>query len=239
MDWTTLRSVGTIGVETTPSQKSLQPATDFLYEVAQTFAQASANFFDEIQRMPFIYRERQVQAELLPAIHHVADVVFVEHPINRDHDGKLGGGRLDYVVRYQKKFVFFIELKFGWVAVNSDLLRKEVKDAWGEAHHQVEAISVSDLEDLREPLGASKRRSIKMKLLVAPCYQASKDALKLQPYDRTIVPKINQRFTVLDPKPNLNVVWALHERLQVCHEYDKDRKEIYPCVAFVAGTETL
>lgn len=78
-----------------------------------------------------------------------------------------------------------------------------------------------------------------MKLLVAPCYQASKDALKLQPYDRTIVPKINQRFTVLDPKPNLNVVWALHERLQVCHEYDKDRKEIYPWVAFVAGTETL
>lgn len=240
MDWITLRSVGAIGVETIPSQRSLKPAMDFLQSVAISFAQTSAHFFDEVREMPFIYRERQVQAQLLPAIHKVADVVFVEFPVNREREDTSGIGRLDYVVRYQQNVVIFIELKFGWVAVNSIGLRQEVKSAWLEAHGQLEAIPVIDLEYVGDYLGATRRRSIKMKLLVAPCYQASTDASRLQPYDRTIALEINQRLvTQLDPKPNLSIVWALHERLQEHHEYDEARNEIYPCVAFVAGVETL
>ena len=79
-----------------------------------------------------------------------------------------------------------------------------------------------------------------MALMVVPCYQASVDPDNLQPYDRAIALDINQRLvSTLNPRPNLNIIWTLHERLQGYHECEDERKELYPCVAFVANVETL
>lgn len=120
MSWETVRRVGyLLEKDALKDGVGIRKSRDFLQKVTKAFADISINYFDKTNELPFIYRERQINSVLLPAIAKVADAVFMEHPIKRRIKGESSHGWLDYWVLYGST-VFLIELKHAWCSVTSN-----------------------------------------------------------------------------------------------------------------------
>jgi hypothetical protein len=236
LDWHTIENAGYVArMSRLPQEPRMQSAETFLQSITETFAQKCIKFYNLVGQLPFIYRERQIQSILLPAIDKVARAVMVELPVRRERIEGVFSGRLDYVVFYEE-FVFLIELKFAWISASKQEIRKETKEAWLDARRQLKAISKSEVTDR----GYDPEKFLKIALLVVPCYKSSKDQGKLKFMNESKAIEIHKTLVSnLNPMPNLSCIWALDESLQKVHEYAGGRKEIYPCVAFLTEVKTF
>lgn len=219
-----------------PAKKMVLVAK-FLLQVSQEFARSCVTFEQATGELPFIYRERQTQSILLPAIAKVGKAAFVEVPVQRKIKRDLRSGRLDYWV-YYKQFVFLIEVKQSWQAIRSAKMRKNTQKAWKMAFEQLKSISKTEADELN----LENTKVLKIAMLVAPGYQASQQAEKLKPMERKEVKRSYQVVTDnLSPPPNWSCVWALPPQLQkqtIIHYFD-GRKEIYPGVGIFTNVESL
>lgn len=236
MTWKTIRNAGYVLEQNALAQKYIMgKARTFLREITDTFIRSCANYFDEVEELPFIYRERQIQSILLPAIAKVADAAFVEQPINRKSKQGSQKGRIDYWVLYQK-YVFLIELKHSWMSVASKRIRGDTNQAWSEVLHQLKSISKSEADSLC----LYSKKIAKIGMMIVPCFQSAKDKNKLTPYDKSSAISVFEiLIKSLRPTPNWSCVWTLHERLQTVHEYAGSRNEIYPFVYINTMVKTL
>jgi|GEM_PF-5656867 len=237
LDWRTTEKIGHVAyVSNLPQGPGMKSAGSFIREVTDAFIQSCVKFHDKMGRLPFIYRERQIQSTLLPAMHSVADVVMVELPITRrDNDGE-HQGRLDYVVLYSD-FIFLIELKFSWISATLRQLRDETTQGWSKAwRKQLASIYASEVTKY----GGDPEKALKLGMLVAPCYQVTKDENKLESPNLIKASTMLGMFTEnLNPLPNFSCIWALDENLQTTHYYAHGRKERYPYLAIVTRVEKL
>lgn len=84
MSWEKIGKAGDLfEVNHLPSTKGMLQVSEFLSQVAQEFAQSCVTFEKVVGELPFIYRERQTQSILLPAIAKIAKAAFVEVPVSR------------------------------------------------------------------------------------------------------------------------------------------------------------
>jgi hypothetical protein len=202
----------------------------FLRTSAIEFLRVCVQYHRIINELPFIYRERQIQSLLLPSLAKVTRAVIAEQPIRRKIGKKVISGRIDYWVFYEP-YVFLIESKQSWQSVSSKRTRKDTKRAWSAALEQLKSISRNEMEQL----SYSTKHIARIALIIVPCYQASKHKDKLIPHsEEAAIDILNTLSGTLKPAPNWSAVWAIHKRLQTNHEYEKERNEIYPFLAFLA-----
>lgn len=236
MDWQSIPNAGDVLCSSNLTEEPrVQQAQIFIRRVTEAFVQSCVKFHSKVGTLPFIYRERQIQSTLLPAIHSVADVVMVELPITRRGRDRDHRGRVDYAILHEDS-AFLIELKFSWISATLRQLREETTLGWSKAWIQLNSIYVSEVRKY----GYDPRKTLKIAMLIVPCYQASKVEKKLEPINRMQAIDMLGMFTKnLDPSPNFSCIWALDERLQTIHYYAGGRKEIYPYVAIVTRVENL
>ena len=79
----------------------------FFEEVLKNFANEFFSFFKEWGELPFIYKERQLNSTLIPAIHCYTNTIFLELPFK----DKNGNQRFLDIVTTKRKSIFLIELK--------------------------------------------------------------------------------------------------------------------------------
>ena len=228
-NWKTLREIGYIASQDRLSRvRGGAKAATFLDRVVDEFAKGSRKYCKLAGELPFIYRERQTNSALLPAIAKIADAALTETPVIRHHQDYSGYGRVDYWAAYDG-IDLYIEVKHCWQAVSSGEIRQKTATTWNDLAGQLASLPV----DLNEYTLSGQ--ALKVALLVVPCYRSSKDEEKLQPVNRDETTDIWYliRDNLHDPAPNWSCIWYLHKELQKPLAYE-DRYEVYPRVVFVA-----
>jgi hypothetical protein len=236
MSWRTIKNAGYFLEKNNLTQEDgMNKAAIFLQQIVEEFARACVKFYGVVEELPFIYRERQIHSMLLPAIAKVAQAAFVEQPITRKIKRKSQYGWIDYWVYYEP-FVFLIELKHGWHALNSQKIRGATYQCWKKAIEQTKAISKAEAK----ALCIDPDKVLKMAMLIVPCYQSSQSKDYLIPLDKAKITEVHE-FLVnnLSPAPNWSCMWALHKKLQTVVEFEDNRNEIYPSVGIMVRAETL
>lgn len=236
MSWKNVGKAGKLfEVNHLPSTEEMSQVSEFLSRVTQEFARSCVTFEQAVGELPFVYRERQTQSILLPAIAKVANAAIVELPVSRKVKREVRSGRLDYWVYYEPN-VLLLEVKQSWQLIGGSKIRKGTQAAWTQALKQLKSISKAEAEGL----SFEDSKWLKIAMLVLPGYQASKEAEKLKPVELKEIERSYQ--VVMDrllPPPNWSCMWALPAELQRVTEYWNERKEIYPGVGIFVRVEGL
>ena len=232
MFWETVRNVGHLyKTDTLINGLGIKNARSFLQSMMKDFATTCVNYYDVTDEFPFIFRERQINSVLLPAIAKVSDAVIMEQPIRRGEKQTSTHGWLDYWVLYGST-VFLIELKHAWCSATSGRIRKVTQEAWTEAIKQINSIQSV------EELGLStKYTMVKIAMTILIFYLGSVNIENLYPFDKEKIETIHSStLNGLNPSPNWSCIWLLHERLQNPVKYASSY-ELYPCVGIVAQVD--
>lgn len=236
MTWNTINKSGYfLEKNHLPHEKGMKTAATFLHQMTEEFGRSCRKYYDVLKELPFTYHERQIHSILLPSIAKISQVAFVEQPIVRKNDGNLQHGWVDYWVYYEK-FVFLIELKHGWHALNSKKIRVGTHQSWKKGVEQIKSISKLEANSIC----INPNKILKMTLMVVPYYRGSNKVNYLTPLDKTEVTRAHDLLiNSLSPVPNWNSLWALHKNIQEVRNFGNDSSEIYPSVGFFAKVTSL
>ena len=215
----------------------IRNARRFLADTAVAFARECKSYYDVVKEFQFIYREKQVNSALLPAISKTADAVLLEQPVSRRCNQDASHGWLDYWVAYGTT-IFLIEVKHSWNAIRTENIRQDQQAAWKEALDQLKRIHKRDVYGLSEDYNA-----VKMALMVVPFYCSHQDEDKSAPLEIEQTQESFESFVQhLKPAPHWRCLWHLHSDLQGPFSYQDEKStcyEMYPCVGLVANVVSV
>lgn len=102
------------------SKKFVEELFFLLSKYSTKFNNKKYDFFD----LPYIYSERRLDSVLLPALSKICDyIVLTELPIERQKQGEISSGRVDYWCIYEG-YTFVIELKHSFDAYETPTTKK-------------------------------------------------------------------------------------------------------------------
>lgn len=231
-EWRTLYNTGHVASQARLSRvRGGKKVADFLDRVVEEFAKGSRKYCELVGELPFIYRERQTNSVLLPAIARIADAALTETPVARHHQDRSRSGWVDFWAAYED-IDLYIEVKHSWQAVSSGDIRQKTATAWNALGGQLASLPAN----LSEYTQSSQ--TLKVALLVVPCYQSSNDKDKLHVLSRDGTAGVWHliRESLPEPAPNWSCLWHLSTELQGPLAYE-DRYERYPCVVFAVYVE--
>lgn len=170
----------------------------------------------------------------------ITDNFLMESPVNRnwsqsDDDKNDAHGWVDYWCEY-KNYSYYIELKHGFKAYKSKLIRKNVKEEWETAYNQ--------LDSLVDEINLEKEYSkgvFKIMLHVLPIYlHSSSESIKCEiEIEDLIEQQINSMEEISKLyQPNWSALWKLDDNL--CKEYSFiNGFEKYPAVLILAKVSEI
>lgn len=209
---------------------------EFLDKLFIVFSKQATKYMNSISNdTPFAYRERQMHSLLAPAISNITDSFLMEQPLFRvcdkrkNRDGVDYRGWLDYWCRYNN-YDFFIEVKHGYSAYSSKIIREINRRKW--------EISITQLDNSKKEAKNYKNHS-KGVFLVAlnfvTIYFGSKKRESCPKFDLNTISKIKDNYCNLKPQPNWSALWMLHEDLynNSFSEFE-NKNEYYPGIIALA-----
>lgn len=233
MNWRTIRNCGYLYAEGNfVDGTGMRNGRAFLNEISEVFPKLCTRYFDQVGELPFVFKERQINSIILPAIARVADAVLSEQPVERIYgDGKSYTGHIDYWVLYGTT-VFLVELKHSWLSTRTLAMTEKADTKWKTAIEQINSIT----PDVAMNLAYGKLNPVKVALMVLPFYVSCNHDRKLELMGQEHGREIRDILKGLEPDGNFISIWNLHGRLQGPFIYE-NKKEIYPYLAMVARLE--
>lgn len=233
MRFRTIRNCGKIGFEFKGGVNG--KTKEFIKELLVETVKNCKKYHSETGDHLFIYRERQFNSAICPAINEIADCFVMQHPIRRKPRGEQSySGRLDYWIHY-KKMDFLLELKHEYYGYRkAHLIPQQISDRLAEAIHQLKNIKKDEVRRIRNSDIANK-----VALAVVVFYSGTRKSVN----DGTKADenKIRESFKFLlgnledslgSDTINVRALWMLHEDLT--EEIERGKKiYVYPAVGFV------
>lgn len=223
------------------SQESDERTTPvkFLKELLAQFATTAEDLYAHWEEYPFVYKERQLNALLFPALINLEAKVFPEFPFKKKN--KISQRFLDYYVEH-KKNIYLIELKHAWQSHRSGIeTTSHTDNEWLTAITQIKDLKKEVVTNQIVNNHAFDEYGIyKMALMVMPVYSTRTDIVQ-EPfiYANELHDEFN-RFAAQKNKPNFIGVWAIDEYTTKAQQYtNRDNLEYYPYLAFVAKVEKI
>jgi len=203
----------------------------FFKEIIENFARESFAHWEIWGRFPFIYREKQLNSVLTPAIHNYTQNIWLEEPFrNRENKKRF----LDIATVKDNK-IFLIELKHSWIHKKG-----KTKKDWETAIKQISDIDENTIEGSFN----IDYNLIKIALMIVPTYipidkENGKEILKLS--EEEYVDNLFQEYTNNEDKnyfPNLIGTIKINNSKEYIYK-SKNGNEIYPFVSFIAKIERV
>lgn len=189
--------------------------------VMKNFIAESILFYKEWGEYPFIYRERQVNSALIPAIHKYTKNIFLELPFKN----KFKEQRFLDIVTTKGKSIFLIELKHSY---NSKLENTTTRtdNEWETAVDQIADITKTTMKN---------HYDYKVALMIMPTYLPSNDKNKILEMTSKEYAKIlfddyqiyNKKYTA-----NIVVTAKINNYSKYVHKYT-NAEEVYPFISFI------
>ena len=204
----------------------------FFREVIENFAKESFAFYEEWGEFPFVYRERQVNSALIPAIYRYTNTIWLEQPFKNDNDGQ----RFLDMVTAKENNIYLIELKHTFNSKTQKIDERTWKE-WDTAIEQIFTIKYSTLGNYY----SDNSTIYKVALMIMPQYLNC-----TRPIDESLSvynEHIYQMFTdknELHENGYANLVGTIkiNESDKYPHEWC-DKTQIYPFVTFIARIESV
>lgn len=241
MTWITWKGAGKFKYEShLPPGAGRNTVAELLPAAIKGFANWSRKFHSSIEELPFTYAERQMQSALLPAFDGVADVAFLEQPLERKKpigEGlKPGGyGWVDYYLEH-RGLVVLVEVKHAWMACRTGKVITWTRDEWKKCREQLEQIRKTGAKSILDP----GTPYYAVGLMVVVHHAGGNDEVDPPQLDdlwkrhRKLVRKLDAINATSDWPITWHGVWRLHESLCVEWEGDEEPWLHYPAVSFAA-----
>lgn len=184
---------------------------------------------------PFVFKERQLNSILAPALSNKADAFLMEAPVQREwsriHNQEYNDshGWVDYWSIY-RGYVFLIEIKHNFISYKTGQITNNIKENWRIALEQLDAIEEEAKIRSKECNGV-----IRVVLHILPIYETvnADEHLDKSEYVRMLdIHKLS--LSELERSPNWSAIWKLHDDLVGPYEYI-DTKEVYPGILFLCN----
>jgi len=207
----------------------------FFHQVIKNFAEESYIFYKVWEEFPFVYRERQVNSVLIPAIHKYTKTIWLEQPFKK----KAAGQRFLDIVTTDKDNIYLIELKHSFNS-RTENIRKATDEEWKKAIEQIADVN-------KQTLGSYYHYKdfnvFKIALMIMPMYIPSKeldrlDNLTIKKYHNQIVESFDNTSWTEEAYANLFGTIRIQNPLDFEHKWPYG-SEIYPFVSFIARVERL
>lgn len=206
---------------------------EFFNEILHNFTVESISFYDEWGEFPFIYRERQVNSALIPAIHKYTKSIFLELPFKTISNNQ----RFLDIVTTKDKNIYLIELKHSYNSKN-DTTSLRTDNEWTTAVEQITDIKRSTM---KKHYDIKNYNVYKIALMIMPTFLQSNDKHKILKMSSTEYSKlIFDDYQYFTKKYQSNLVGSIkiNNYENYIHEYS-DRNLIYPFISFIAKIEKL
>lgn len=227
----TIPKVGKFYHEDTLPQKNGSIVTrDLFYTLSEQIGRHSRKYFDYMNELPFVAREKQLRSVVDISLAKIVDVFSCEALVGRKHNGpnkkvEDGHGWVDCWSIY-RDYAFLIELKHRYMSIRSGKVRNSLSEEWVNAKQQIRTISKEDMSYYSR----STKGLVRCALLIVPHYVTV--TAHEQP-DSNV--KENHSKLINDLKPNWSTLWSTHPDMTIDHKYNddgKDRFEKYFAVSF-------
>ena len=206
----------------------------FLNDFIQKFASHSERLYDKWNEYPFVYRERQLNALVFPALYEMKCDVFPELPFKKkDGDQRF----LDYYIEYNDS-VYLIELKHSYQSYKSGIdLNNRTKETWHKGIEQIDHLTKSTVNKYMVD-GSDKENIYRMVLMVMPVY--SKKKMGDLPAANEYAEDLYTEFNMKSKKSNANYigVWKIAHYEERDHQF-LDGQYYYPYVSFIVKVEKI
>jgi hypothetical protein len=188
---------------------------EFLRDTLREIAKVSTRIFDTTGDLPFWYKEKQLSSVLLPCFYNLGYGAIQEIPTRRKPRGKESShGWLDYWVQKNDN-VYLIEVKHGWLCINSQKFGKCNSKEWQTSIKQLNNIKKSDTDILK-----AEMVGFKISIMLLPIWRniGSKDEDVTTP-PIELEKLLKRAFNTLEQYPaDWAGVWSLPNKMQYVFE---------------------
>jgi len=211
---------------------NIKDVNTFFRKVIDNFAKESFLFYREWGEFPFVYRERQVNSVLIPAIYKYTKTIWLEQPFK--NDGNIQ--RFLDIATAKGSNIYLIELKHTFNS-KSQKIDERTLNEWDTAIEQISTIKYNTLGNYY----ADNLSLYKIALMIMPQYLNTKKCTdkSLIKYNEHIY-KMFTNKDELDEKGYANLVGTIkiNKPNKYLHEWT-DKTQIYPFVSFIVRIEKL
>ena len=225
--------------DTLDDGKGIRNLRKFFMKVMKNFAEESFVFYKYWDEFPFVYRERQVNSVLIPAIHKYTNTIWLEQPFKKQNiDSKIyDDQRFLDIVTTDKKNIYFIELKHSFTSNTKKIIQKTDIE-WDTA---IDQISNINRKTLGKYYNYKDNNIFKIALMILPTYLPSnnlsdrnKEFLQMSSdmYNEQIFNSFSQESWTKESFANMVGTIKIKEPCKYEHEWTNG-KQIYPFISFV------
>ena len=206
----------------------------FFNAIMKNFATESIHFYEEWGEYPFIYKERQVNSALIPAIHKYTKNIFLELPFKN----KSNKQRFLDIVTTKDDNIYLIELKHSF---NSKLdgTTRRTDNEWETAVQQISDITKNTIKN---HYNYKKYNVYKISLMIMPTYIPSNEKhnildMSSKQYSKMLFNDYQKNYS---KKYQANIVGSIKitDINNFIHKY-KNSKEVYPFISFIGKVKKL
>ena len=202
--------------------------------IINNFANESINFYKEWGEFPFIYRERQINSILIPAIHEYTKNIFLELPF-KDKNKKQ---RFLDIVTTKDNNIFLIELKHSWNSKTDSITSRADKE-WETSIEQISDVTKSTIKNY---YNYKDYNLYKIALLIMPTFMPANIEHKIlkespESYSKALLDNYYAKY-YKKYQPNIVGSIKITNPNDFTHEYI-NAKQIYPFISFIGRVEKL
>lgn len=216
--------------------KGIKDLKSFFSNIIKNFAEESFDFYKEWEEFPFVYRERQVNSALIPAIHKYTNTIWLEQPFKKDGNEQ----RFLDIATAKNKNLYLIELKHSFKSKTEKIDER----SWNEWDTGIEQIATIKSDTLGEHY-TSDLNIFKIALMIMPTYltYSDKDNDLLCQTSATYNEHIFKSFKNKDELhehgfANLVGTIKINKPSNYPHEWSNG-KQIYPFLSFIIRVDPL
>ena len=126
--------------DTLKDEQGINDIRNFFDQVIESFAKESFRFYKIWDEFPFVYRERQVNSVLVPAIYKYTKTVWLEQPFKKRGEDQ----RFLDIVTADKNNIYLIELKHSFNS-RTEYIRESTDKEWEKAIEQISDVNKKTL----------------------------------------------------------------------------------------------
>jgi len=227
--------VENIGLE---DGRGIRTMNIFFKKIIENFAEECFIFYKEWGEFPFVYRERQVNSALIPAIHKYTNTIWLEQPFKKSSKDQ----RFLDIVTTDKNNIYLIELKHAYIS-KSDYVTKLIDTEWETALEQIKDVN-------RKTLGAYYNYKdfniFKIALMILPKYMSLNDyknkeditEFSAKDENKKITEQFSDKYWKKSACANFCGTIKIEDCVKYKHEYENSC-EVYPFVSFVIRVEQV
>lgn len=221
--------------DTLKREKGTKNLRSFFENIVKNFADESLKFYKVWNEFPFVYKERQVNSALIPAIYQYTKTIGLEQPFKK----RTGEQRFLDIVTHDQKNTYFIELKHTYNSI-TDTIATRADEEWKTAIEQIKDINK---RTLAYDYNYNDYNIFKIALMIMPMYVPSSrfhliKGLELDEYHEKVIQEFDHRAWTKETHANMFGTIKIGQPTEYEHEWSNG-KRIYPFISFIARVEKL